>query len=273
MLKTTGQYMSALMDASSCQASRDVSGQGPGAYDGTRPWKKRRAAVGALALLVGLAGCGGGGDDDPEPAPAPVAAPAPGPAPAPAPAPGDPIPAGFAKSGEVLAADALDVGDRYTKGGREVVYDAIGKKYYEFVATPGTWDAAKAAAVAAGGYLAVLSTPLEMLFVNQAYEQLGGPDGVDGTWVGASQISGATAPGEGWTWLDGSALAADSELWNDEFGGLPLDSGLPENGQAQYGAVYNGKSSSDTKLLYDSGTATDALPKFLIEYDSAAAVK
>jgi hypothetical protein len=173
----------------------------------------------------------------------------------------------------VLAADAVDVGNRYTKGGREVIFDEVGKKYYEFVATPATWNAAQAAAVAAGGYLAVLSSRLEMLFINQAYEGLGGPDGVDGTWVGATQVTGATAPGEGWTWVDGSALAADSELWNDEFGGLPLDSGLPENGQAQYGAIYNGQSSIDTKLLYDTGTATDTLPKFLIEYDSAAVIK
>jgi hypothetical protein len=112
-----------------------------------------------------------------------------------------------------------------------------------------------------------------MLFVNQAYDGLGGPTGLDGTWVGAGQANGATAPGEGWAWIDGTPLAADSELWNDEYGGLPLDSGLPEDGEAQYGAIYDGLSSSDTKLLYDHGTATDTLPKFLIEYDGKASVK
>jgi hypothetical protein len=272
MLKRTGQYTMTAAPRAACSKA-------PASGDWTPTWKTRKAALGAFALIVGLSGCGGS-DDDPDPAPAPIAAPGPAPAPAPAPGPapapappGDPTPAGFVKTGDVLAADTLDVGDRYVKDAREVVFDSTGNKYYEFVPAPATWDAAQAAAVAAGGYLAVLSSPLEMLFVNQAYDGLGGPDGVDGTWVGATQVTGATAPGEGWTWVDGSALAADSELWNDEFGGLPLDSGLPEDGQAQYGAIYNGQSSTDTKLLYDNGTAAGTLPKYLIEYDSQAAIK
>ena len=250
-----------------------------------RRWKRRGAAIGVLALALWLSACGGSRDDDP--APPPVATPDPGPAPGPGPDPGPapgpgpdagpaPVaPAGFTKTSEITAADGLDVGDRYAKDGREVVYDAVGLKYYEFVPTAATWDAAKVAAETAGGYLAVLSTPLEMLFVNQAYDALGGEDGTDGTWVGASQATGATQPGEAWTWLDGSPIAADSELWNDAFGGLPLDSGGIEDGQAQYGAIYNGVAAnpSDTKLLYDNGTVASTLPKYLIEYDTQAAVK
>jgi hypothetical protein len=260
-------------------------------------WRSRGAAIGVIALALSLAACGGsssnddppvGGDPTPvDPAPVDPTPVDPDPVdpdpvdPDPVdPTPVDPKPVGFTKLDDVLSAElAEDVGDRYTSDTdptRVIVYDPIGQKYYEFVkpAAPVTWDAARVEAAAKGGDLAVLDTPADMLFVNYAYDDLGGPFGDDGTWVGASQAAGATQPGEGWTWIDGTVLAADSELWNDEFGGLPLDSGLPEAGKAQYGTIYNGLTPSDTKLLFDHGAAgTGTNPKYLIEYANKEAIK
>jgi hypothetical protein len=267
-------------------------------------WRSRGAAIGVIALALSLAACGGSSSNDDPPGDPVVVDPDPvnpdpvnpdpvdpdpvdpDPVPVDPPTPADPKPAGFTKTGDVLTvAGSTDVGDRFTSDAdpqRVISYDPVTQKYYEFVALvpPAliTWPDARAAAAVKGGDLAVLETPEDMLFVNRAYDGLGGVEGTDGTWVGASQAAGATEKGEGWTWIDQTALPGNSPLWNlsAAFGQLPLDSSttLPEGGRAQYGAIYDGLNVDDTKLLYDHGaTDTGTNPKYLIEYANKEAIK
>jgi len=162
---------------------------------------------------------------------------------------------------------------------------AAGGHGYELITVDAgiTWADAQAAAAARGGYLAVLDTEAEMLFIQQQYEGLGdGAIPADGTWVGARQAADQTSPSAGWTWVDGanSELPATSPLWNS-FPGvqLPLDDGDNDetDHEAQYAAIFDGLGASegagrdpatDTKLLYDIGTDTTTLDKYLIEYNT-----
>lgn len=272
------------------------------------PW-----AIGGVALLgVGAIAAVANDDDDdnddsppvgeePPPAP-PPATPPPVQPPAPpantAPTSSDPAPVATEADGSTkLAAANFPFADAQdaaltsvkigaitatpvtlTPGGALQIDAATGHGYELVSDRTLTWNEAQAFAAERGGYLAVLDTPAEMLFINTSYDGLGGPSGADGTWVGASQATGSVGVADGWTWnvgvpvstVPGTPIPADSELWNDSFGGLPLDNGDGENGSAQFGAIYDGLSQTDTKLLYDNGTATDSLPKFLIEYDAAA---
>jgi hypothetical protein len=270
------------------------------------PW-----AIGGVALLgVGAIAAVANDDDDdnnepveePPPAPPPavpppVEVPPPTPPANTAPTSSDPAPVVAEADGRTALAaanfpfvDAQDAALTSVKigaitatpvalaPGGPLQIDAATGHGYELVSNSLTWNEAQAFAATKGGYLAVLDTPAEMLFINTNYDGLGGPTGEDGTWVGASQAAGSVGVADGWTWnvgvpvatVPGTPIPAESELWNDAFGGLPLDNGDGENGSAQFGAIYDGTSQTDTKLLYDQGTATDSLPKFLIEYDAAA---
>jgi hypothetical protein len=156
---------------------------------------------------------------------------------------------------------------------------------YELFQVPAgaTWEQANTVAMARGGYLAVLDTPTEMGFVNANFNGLGPETGEGGAWIGVRQATGAATPAAGWTWVDGTPLPAESELWSNAFGGLPADfsnaaeSFGTENGEADYGAIYNGTSDADIALIYDRGagpshapTTSDTLPQFLIEYNTTA---
>lgn len=275
---------------------------------GVSPW-----VIGGAALLgVGAIAAVANNDDDDDnppaaPPPGPPGAPPPGPPGTPPPgnvAPNAPVPKTVtteADGNTALTADTFgpfsdtNQGDALTTvrigtiaqtlitetAGGALQIDETNNHGYELVTVAAgiTWDQALAAATAKGGHLAVLDTPGEMTFINSAYDGLGTADGMQPTWVGASQAAGAAEPGGGWSWIgvNGGApiplpgTPPGDGVWNDAFGGLPLDNGGPPESDAQYGAVYDGTAPDDTDLLFDFGTAGSTATKYLIEYENIAA--
>jgi hypothetical protein len=262
-----------------------------GAAVSRRSWRARGAAAGVIALAIGLAGCGGSSsNDDPpvaeEPPPPPVETPAPPPnvpppveTPAPPPA-ADPAPAGFTKTGDILTtAGSIDIGDVFTAGSRTVVFDTVNSRYYELKSgTPVDYATAKAAAATAGGLLASPSDAAKMAFIKVAFQAqlpLGGAaTGANGAWIGLEQAPSSPTPGDGWTFLDGTALPGASALWNKPT--EPNDAGnATESNSENFGAIFAGKTNveTDLELIYDAGVgATSTQPMYLIEYATKEAI-
>jgi hypothetical protein len=148
---------------------------------------------------------------------------------------------------------------------------------YEHVADSLTWEAARDAAVARGGYLAILDSVEEMQMVNGWYTLSTDASGATGTWIGAFQATGQASPNVGWTWVDGTPLDATvaSPLWNNLGTTIePNDAdGNGEGDLENYAAIFDGLNDSDTHLIYDAGfdggpSPNHLQPNFLIEYDT-----
>lgn len=89
--------------------------------------------------------------------------------------------------------------------------------YYEAVLVPGgiTWEQARVAAFARGGYLATLTSAAENDFAHSliarssrywaASGNASSPSTV-GPWIGLSQTNGSPEPAGGWTWVTGQPL-------------------------------------------------------------------
>jgi len=103
--------------------------------------------------------------------------------------------------------------------------------YYEPVATTTniSWIAASNAAVAAGGYLATITSSDENDFVyslivtNDEVWQTN-PGGPLGPWIGGFQTNGSSEPAGGWTWVTGEPFSYSN--WRN---GEPNNSGGDEN--------------------------------------------
>jgi len=82
--------------------------------------------------------------------------------------------------------------------------------YYQVVHIDGgiSWDDAKAAAEAEGGYLATLTSAAENEWLTTTFGG-GTPEGfpayLDGCWIGGYQPPGSAEPDGGWTWVTGEA--------------------------------------------------------------------
>src|SRR5437016_580806 len=78
---------------------------------------------------------------------------------------------------------------------------------YEAVAVSGSigWPQASAAAVAAGGYLATVTSPSENAFVFSLinHPAFWVPNSNHGPWLGGQQKPGSAEPAGGWTWVTG----------------------------------------------------------------------
>lgn len=92
-----------------------------------------------------------------------------------------------------------------------------------------TWDRAKAAAEAAGGYLATVTSPQENAFVFGLVTNPIHWNGNRGPWIGGYQDPGHSA-GEGWRWVTGEPF--DYANWSP---GQPNDGGGAEETRLQYG--------------------------------------
>lgn len=66
-----------------------------------------------------------------------------------------------------------------------------------------SWDAAKTAAEDLGGYLAIINDEAEDLLVTGLVATASSPLQA---WAGGYQLDGSAEPGEGWVWLDGTAI-------------------------------------------------------------------
>jgi hypothetical protein len=152
---------------------------------------------------------------------------------------------------------------------------------YELVTGAVTWAAAQAAAEARGGYLAILDTPEEAVFVNDSFLLGTGDPNSDGTWVGAYQSASTTAPLDiraGWAWDNNTAtgipIATDSPIWSGtaDFTTAPDTLGGDENQEAQFGAIFEGFGEPTSPgIMFDYGVDTDAQARYLIEYDTPMA--
>ena len=151
------------------------------------------------------------------------------------------------------------MGDTYTAGTRTVVFDSVNNRYYELKAAAAVdYATAKAAATTAGGILASPSDAAKMAFIKVAFAAqlpLGGAaSGGNGAWIGLEQAPGGAAPGDNWTFLDGTTLAGTSSLWNKPT--EPNDGGnATEVGAENFGAIFAGKTAAETdlELIYDAG--------------------
>lgn len=134
-----------------------------------------------------------------------------------------------------------------------------------------TWDDAKLAAEASGGYLATLLSEEENNFVfssladSAAYWTIENPQSASaaniGPWLGGFQLTTGVEPGGGWTWLNGDGAFAFTN-WHQ---------GEPGNGQNGESALhyfeYNGRGST----WNDLPQGTDIIKKpiaYVIEYNS-----
>lgn len=96
-----------------------------------------------------------------------------------------------------LAAGALCMG----AASAAPVQWSVNGHWYEAVSAPGiTWADAEAAAQAAGGHLATLTSLAESDFVYSALGVAAQP-----LWLGATQASNATSATDGWQWVTGEA--------------------------------------------------------------------
>jgi hypothetical protein len=96
--------------------------------------------------------------------------------------------------------------------------------WYQAVLAPSgniTWNDARAAATAAGGYLATITSANENSFVyglvgsNDAFWSVGvggGGQGYLGPWLGGNQEQGAPEPAGGWKWVSGETWSYTN--WN-----------------------------------------------------------
>jgi Lectin C-type domain len=82
-------------------------------------------------------------------------------------------------------------------GGNGHIYEPVGP-------LPITWPAANAAALAAGGHLATITSAAENTFVFGLVNNVPGFWNFDrGPWLGGHQKPGSTEPDGGWTWVTG----------------------------------------------------------------------
>ena len=97
---------------------------------------------------------------------------------------------------------------------------------YEIVVSNLSWENAQNTAVAAGGYLATITSAEEQAFIENLLTQYTSP-GVGGFMIGGSQLSGSAEPTDGWQWVTG-------EAWSyTNWGGSE-----PSNGGGSEGYLY-----------------------------------
>lgn len=132
--------------------------------------------------------------------------------------------------------------------------------YYEAVLSTGDWNAANAAAQAAGGYLVTITSSAENNFVrsliDSSYYFLDGANNEEGPWLGGLEIGGIN---NNWGWVTGEAFSYTN--WAP---GEPSNGGGTEdriqffgNGNGNYGNVWN-----------DSGHANASVLGYIVEWDA-----
>ncbi|MEO0531484.1 MAG: lectin-like protein [Planctomycetota bacterium] len=135
---------------------------------------------------------------------------------------------------------------------------------YEIIAVPGgiTWDAAQAAAVSNGGYLATLTSAAENDFVydnlasDPIYWQLGAGF-ITGPWIGGLQPVGSPEPAGGWEWVNGEGVF-DGNYTNWR-AGEPNDNPIGEDRVLFFGSSvpFNGWNDARNAAI---------VPSYIVEY-------
>jgi hypothetical protein len=124
-----------------------------------------------------------------------------------------------------------------------------------------SWDSANAEAVAAGGYLATITSAEENSFIfalidDPAYWTQSAND--HGPWIGGYQPPGSSEPAGGWTWV-----TAPGALAPEAFAFTNWEAGEPNNLEATIvGVIFN----QDRMAFFHSGTGR--APTWSDEYNS-----
>ena len=124
--------------------------------------------------------------------------------------------------------------------------------FYDVVSIPGTlsWEEASAAASAAGGYLATITSPAENVFVFSLVNNAAYWHGYSGPWLGGYQSPATWQPDANWHWVTGEAWSYTN--WQS---GQPNDSGGRAEDKLQFGfatlvSVWNDIMSVDPTPAY-----------------------
>ena len=104
--------------------------------------------------------------------------------------------------------------------------------FYDVISVPGTitWEAANAAAIAAGGYLATITSQAENDFVFLLVNNTTYWHGSSGPWLGGYQSPATQQPNANWNWVTGEAWSYTN--WQS---GQPNDSGGKAEDKLQFG--------------------------------------
>lgn len=104
--------------------------------------------------------------------------------------------------------------------------------FYDVVSVPGTitWEDANAAAIAAGGYLATITSQAENDFVFLLVNNATCWHGSSGPWLGGYQSPATQQPNANWRWVTGEAWSYTN--WQS---GQPNDSGGKVEDKLQFG--------------------------------------
>lgn len=104
--------------------------------------------------------------------------------------------------------------------------------FYEAVSVtvPITWEEASAAATAAGGYLATITSQAENNFVFTLVNNAAYWHGSSGPWLGGYQFPATQTPSANWRWVTGEAWSYTN--WQT---GQPNDSGGKAEDKLQFG--------------------------------------
>lgn len=146
-----------------------------------------------------------------------------------------------------------------------------GGHWYEKIEAPGmSWDSAKTDAISRGGYLVVITSAAENLFLthNRYLGDLeNGENRLDGYWTGGYQAEGASEPDGGWAWVNGEAFVYNNWFWEGEPNNNSGDPGLNENRIV----FAHGISIADGKAWNDREESGAGIPGYIIEYESTPA--
>ena len=136
--------------------------------------------------------------------------------------------------------------------------------FYEAFLVTGDWNAADAAASAAGGYLATILSAAENDFVhglvvgNDSFWYTDGANNTQGPWLGGLQPAGSPEPGGGWEWVTGEPWGYEN--WAP---GEPNNAG-PEDRLQFFGPGVGNKAST----WNDVPQNTAAVRGYIVEWNS-----
>jgi hypothetical protein len=165
--------------------------------------------------------------------------------------------AGVSASASVMVGQPLVVVWPTTSGGN-------GHRYQVVPVSAGvTWQQANAAALAADGYLATITSAAENSFVFSLIDRasMWSSSGAwrFGPWIGGVQPPGSAEPAGGWGWGTGEAFAYSN--WY---------AGQPDNGNGNQDRIYFFTASPlERAATWGDKNGSDTLPGYVIEYAPA----
>ena len=141
--------------------------------------------------------------------------------------------------------------------------------FYEVVSVPGgiSWDDANAAATAAGGYLATITSQAENNFVfsliNSSTYWTYFHSTYEGPWLGGYQYPATTTPTANWNWVTGESWG-----YTNWAAGQPNDNGGSEDKLNYYGVTGRTSGWNDIRSIDPLGKPVAYVVEFVPEPSS-----